>query len=375
MTDFPHSEYRQRVTKAQDRMAECALDALFLCTEAELRYFTGFRTLFWQSPTRPWFLVIPKTGDPIAVIPSIGADLMHRTWIRDIRCWASPAPDDEGVSLLLDALTGCARIGVPMGQESSLRMPLGDFEKLRRGLNAEIVDATPLIKSLRMIKSEAEVAKIKDICQIGSAAFARAGALFRPGQPLNEAFRAFKIALLEEGAEDVPYLVGGAGPGGYGDVISPADHTPLCEGDILMLDTGATLDGYFCDFDRNFAIGRTDETAGAAYRNLWAATEAGLLAARPGVSCANLFEAMAAELPEAGSAVGRFGHGLGMQLTEWPSIAANDPTVLKPGMVMTLEPSFEFAPGKMMVHEENILITEGAPVLLTSRAAPELPVI
>ena len=62
-------------------------------------------------------------------------------------------------------------------------------------------------------------------------------------------------------------------------------------------------------------------------------------------------------------------------MTEWPSNVAHDRTILQPNMVMTLEPSLSYAGGKMMVHEENILITEAAPVLLTTRAAPELPVI
>ena len=75
------------------------------------------------------------------------------------------------------------------------------------------------------------------------------------------------------------------------------------------------------------------------------------------------------------SDVGRYGHGLGMQLTEWPSICAWDETVLRAGMTITLEPSLKMADGKMMVQEENILITEDAPVLLTERAPPELPAI
>lgn len=374
MPDFSTAEYLTRTAAAQNLMAKQGLDALLLTTEAEIRYFTGFRTLFWQSPTRPWFLVIPLKGDPVAVIPSIGGDLMGQTWIKDIRCWPSPMPDDEGVSLLSGALKGCARIGMPMGQEASLRMPLADFDRLRGGLNAVFDDATPLIKSLRMVKSSAEITIIRQICAIGSAAFDRAGQLFHQGQPLNEAFRAFKLALLMAGAEDVPYLVGGAGQGGYGDVISPPTGAPLVAGDVLMLDTGASLQGYFCDFDRNFAIGYADDAAKQAHQTLWRATEAGLSAARPGVTCAELFAAMQVELG-GGSSVGRIGHGLGMQLTEWPSIAANDHTILQTGMVMTLEPSIEIAPGKMMVHEENILITDGAPELLTKRAPADLPVI
>ncbi len=72
------------------------IDALFFTTEAEMRYFTGFRTLFWQSPTRPWFLVVPVNGKPIAVIPQIGAHLMASTWIDDIRVFSAPHPVDDG---------------------------------------------------------------------------------------------------------------------------------------------------------------------------------------------------------------------------------------------------------------------------------------
>jgi Xaa-Pro aminopeptidase len=73
--------------------------------------------------------------------------------------------------------------------------------------------------------------------------------------------------------------------------------------------------------------------------------------------------------------VGRLGHGLGMQLTEFPSITPWDRTVLVPGMVLTLEPGMEFAPGRMMVHEENIVIREHGAELLSVRAPREMPVI
>ena len=76
-----------------------------------------------------------------------------------------------------------------------------------------------------------------------------------------------------------------------------------------------------------------------------------------------------------GNAVGRLGHGLGSELTEPPSHAAFDDTVLTPGMVITLEPGMEFAPGRNMVHEENLVIREHGAQLLSRRAAPEIPII
>lgn len=376
MPDFPTSEYEARTKDAQTYMRAVGMDALLLTTEAELRYFSGFRTLFWQSPTRPWFLIIPRDGKPVAVIPEIGEMLMRGTWVEDVRTWASPAAEDDGVTLLTAALQGFKVVGMPMGRESTLRMPMNDFVRLRVALeDVDLVDASPLVRTLRMTKSTREIEKIETICGIASSAFDKADTLFSEGQPLDAAFRAFKIALLEQGAEDVPYLVGGAGQGGYGDVISPPGDTPLRKGDVLMLDTGAMRHGYFCDFDRNFAIGEPDDAAKRAYRTLWEATEAGMKAARPGRTCAQVFAAMGKVIGDSGGGIGRLGHGLGMQLTEEPSLIGFDHTVLREGMVITLEPSMSIADGKMMVHEENIVITDGPPRLLTTRAAEELPVI
>lgn len=380
---FSDAEFAARTERAQARMAAQGLDGLLLMTEPELYYFTGFQTLFWQSPTRPWFLFVPAAGKPIAVIPEIGAALMRQTWIEDIRTWSAPAPQDDGISLLRDLLAPLAqrnaRLGILKGHETALRMPLGDWERLMQALpGLQLADATGLVQGLRMVKSAAEIEKLAHICAIGSASFDQVPAQVSQGMPLEEVFRTFRGEALAQGADDLPYLVGGAGPGGYIDVISPPSRRPLQAGDVLMLDTGATWDGYFCDFDRNFAIGSADAAACRAYDVLWQATEAGLAAARPGNSCRDLFLAMQgviAELDDQGGDIGRLGHGLGMQLTEQPSHASFDQTELQAGMVLTLEPSLCYGNNLIMVHEENIVIRPQGAELLTTRAAPELPVI
>ena len=378
MPDFEPAEYQQRCLNAQRAMHARQCDVMLLCTEVEIRYYTGFRTSFWLSPTRPWFVLLPLEGLPIAIVPEIGASLMQQCYIGELLTWPSPRPQDEGISLLLHKLQGYRRIGLPMGAGSSLRMPLADLQQLQHGLtSAEFVDCNDLIVEQRLVKSEAEIALIASICEAASAAFAQAPKLFSAGQTMQDAFRSFRVALLENGAEEVPYLVGGAGAMGYAGVIAPPDETKLQAGDVLMLDTGASLRGYFCDFDRNFAIERASDACARAYAKLWRATEAALQAAHPGISAEQLYGVMHSSLGFSGNDIniGRMGHGLGMQLTEEPSLMPGDPTVLRPGMVITLEPSIEIAPGCIMVQEENILITEHQPRLLSHRTPPELPVL
>ena len=58
---FPVTEFEQRTERAQALMAKAGIDILLVCTEPEVRYFTGFLTPFWQSPTRPWFTVVPSS--------------------------------------------------------------------------------------------------------------------------------------------------------------------------------------------------------------------------------------------------------------------------------------------------------------------------
>ncbi|MGJ8627944.1 MAG: M24 family metallopeptidase [Sulfitobacter sp.] len=379
---FPTSEYQQRLARAQVMMKASGVSALLLTTEPEVRYFTGYLTRFWESPTRPWYLVVPASGNPVAVIPSIGAALMGKTWITDIRTWSAPDLIDDGLSLLADTLLELCDldtiIGIPSGHETHIRMPFADVAQLNLLLpNNKIEGDADIMRSLRMVKSDFEIAKIRHACQIAGRAFARVGEIASEGVPLDQVFRRFQMLCLEEGADWVPYLAGGAGPDGYDDVISPATTAPLLCGDILMLDTGLVWDGYFCDFDRNFAIGPPSDVAKSAQAKLMAAIEAGANAARPGARASDVFHAMDKIVTggAGGSEAGRLGHGLGMQLTEWPSFIAGDDTVLTESMVLTLEPGVEVAPGRILVHEEDIVITKGAPEFLSPRATAELPIV
>ncbi len=379
---FPAEEYRARITRLQSHMAAAELDALLLTTPPDVFYVTGFLTRFWESPARPWFIVVPQSGAPVAVIPSIGVPLMERTWMARIRTWEAPNPEDDGVTLLAETLCDlvpeAARIGVPMGLETHLRMPLRDFERVAARIAPRtIVDGTAPLQRTREIKSEAEIARIRATCAIAGQAFDRLPEIAGPGRPVSDVFRDFQIALLESGADWVSYVAGGAGPEGYGDVISPAATTPLRKGDVLMLDTGAVRDGYFCDYDRNFSVGPPSDAVRKTHEALWQSTQAALDGLRPGMRACDahhiLANALTAQGVEPGG--GRLGHGLGISLTEWPSFTPLDTTELREGMVLTLEPGAYVAPERMLVHEENIVLRADGAELLSPRAPAEMPVL
>ena len=106
------------------------------------------------------------------------------------------------------------------------------------------------------------------------------------------------------------------------------------------------------------------------------ATEAGFEACKPGATTSDVFRAMNDVLKANGSLgndVGRMGHGLGMQVTEWPSHTATDETPIEANMVLTLEPGLVWAPGKAMVHEEHIVVGTDGSEWLSRRADPGRP--
>ncbi len=377
---FPVLEYKRRIAALQDLMAADSIDALLLTTAADVFYVTGFLTRFWESPARPWFVVVPAVGDPVAVIPSIGTELMQKTWVRTIRTWDAPDPRDDGIGLLGsivgDLTPPTGRVGLPMGLETQLRMPLADYAKLKtRLLPRAFVDATAIVQRVREVKSDAEVAKIRECCDLADRAFGQINAFAKAGAPLAEVFRSFQIELLAAGADWVSYVAGGAGQGGYGDVISPAGDQRLSKGDVLMLDTGAVRDGYFCDYNRNFSVGPPPSDTMRVHEALWDATETALMTVRPGWTAADVHAAIDQALRKHGvtPCAGRFGHGLGITLTEWPSFTPLDTTELREGMVLTLEPSAVVSDSHLLVHEENLVLRSSGPELLSVRAPRILP--
>ena len=205
-------------------------------------------------------------------------------------------------------------------------MPLKDFQLLESQLETKnsrvnFKDATQILRNQRMVESEAEIDKIHYVAQCASDVFEDLFSFVKPGMRDDEIFRAFRIECLKAGVDDVSFLVGAAQQGGYDDIISPPQGRELQHGDVLILDTGCTFDGYFCDFDRNYGFGEIDDDAKRAYEVVWQATEAGLAAAVPGNTCRDIFAAM-------DSIIGRRGSGsVRRTLWSWPRHSVNRTTL------------------------------------------------
>ncbi len=381
MMSFPKEEYLKRLDNIHKKLENENIDAIVITSPANFRYFSGLDSNFWESPTRPWFLIISKNGKIKALVPSIGLSAIESTFIKDIEVWQSPNPKDEGTSLLkkiIKTFPKNSNIGFELGMETYLRMSIKEFLKIKKDLQEyNFIDSTNIVWSLRKIKSDLEIKNIEKICSITSKVFNNLINKISLGMSEREIATIFKKDLINNGVDYIMYLSCASGINGYNQIICNPSEKKIGDGDILIIDTGSTLNGYYCDFDRNFGFGNINQKSLDAYNKLWDATEKTLEIIKPGISCKEVYESLSKNLfsNNVKSSVGRMGHGFGLQLTEPPSIMIDDNTILEKNMILALEPSIEIENDLMLVHEENILITQNGNRLLTSRTPKELPVI
>ena len=379
---FSNEEFETRLQRAQELLYENKLDALLITIPSNLRYFTGIDTNFWESPTRPWFLVVPLFGNPIAIIPEIGEKLFKKTFVKDIHTWPSPNLKGDDISPLKSLLESLpsrfGAIGAELGKEMSIRMPAIDFNLLKDNFKFDIVDGASLIWALRSVKTLNEIKKIEKVAQIVSEVFCVLPTFISASDSERDVAKKVTKEILKGGVDSIPYLPVVSGRGGVSQIIGNPTDKLISSGDFLFIDTGATFDGYFCDFDRNFAIGTASDELKRSNEILWHATEEGIKNLVPGAKTQDVWKKINKKIEDFGFLVrgeGRYGHGVGLQLTEPPSISSFDNAIIQENMVLTIEPSIEYKPGKIIVHEENVFVSKDGPILLTKRAPRELPII
>ncbi len=379
---FSNEEFEIRLERAQKLLYKNKLDALLITIPSNLRYFTGIDTNFWESPTRSWFLVVPLFGNPIAIIPEIGEKLFKKTFIKDIHTWPSPNLKGDDISPLKSLLetlpSRFGAIGAELGKEMSIRMPAIDFNLLQDNFKFDIVDGASLIWALRSVKTLNEIKKIEKVAQIVSEVFCVLPTFISASDSERDVAKKVKKEILKGGVDSIPYLPVISGRGGVSQIIGNPTDKLISSGDFLFIDTGSTFDGYFCDFDRNFAIGTASDELKRTNEILWHATEEGIKNLVPGAKTQDVWKKINKKIEDFGFMVkgeGRYGHGVGLQLTEPPSISSFDNSIIQENMVLTIEPSMEYKPGKIIVHEENIFVSKDGPILLTKRAPKELPLI
>jgi Xaa-Pro aminopeptidase len=337
------------------------MDLLFLPPSSDLEYLTGVERViptFGQSQyAHGWVAgAFFRPGrDPVFVLPRM-MTLFDVAGTLPGECVVVSERDD-GPALFERTARGLGETRtVGVGDRTWAETVIRLMEALSP---AEVVTGSRLVNQLRRTKDREELAVMAKACGVADATMAGVAPKVRPGVTM--------LDLVEE-LEHLMRLHGSRVPSftthvftGFGDGKSSADETrttPVEEGDVVMFDFGAVVDGYCSDFGRTVCVGEPDPDVRAAYELVLAAQEAGRAALQPGVPACEVNRICREPIEAAGYGAKfkhRMGHGIGMDVHEQPFVSEEDETPLEIGMTFTDEPSI-LVEGRFGVRIEDVIV-------------------
>ena len=334
-------ERLDRITRAQRLMVEQGMDALFLEATTSLFYFTGLD--LWASE-RLHGAVIPARGDLVYISPAFEEEKTRAMLLfgEEIRTWEEHEDPAQLVAEVVRSQSGPQAI---VGIDEAA--PFSVYDALRGAAPGfEYVNGNRITAPLRMQKSAAEIALIQHAMNITLAIQAAAARIMTEGISTTEVQQFLIDAHLKMGCDGPPpfRIVLFGEPTAYPHGV-PYPQT-LKRGDMILIDTGARVDGYFSDITRSYVFGEPSDRQ----REIWVleqqAQKAAFEAARIGSSAAQVDAAARRVIEAAGLGPGyavpglphRTGHGLGLDVHEPPYLVQGNDTPLAKGMCFSNEP-------------------------------------
>ncbi|NGQ94150.1 aminopeptidase P family protein [Brevibacillus sp. SYP-B805] len=350
-----------RLQQLRTFMAAHQLDAAIITLPKHVYYLTGF---FSEPHERFLGLIIPSDGEPTLVVPALDREAAEQA--SSVKQIATHSDTDNPYEVVKRLLKGrLQRVGLEKSH-----LTVNRYEALAAALEAETyVDLEAPLQEMRMIKSPDEVARIRKAIDVVEKVLAEGLKKVKAGVTELELVAELEYLMKRMGAEGPSFstmvLAGenSALPHGH-----PGDRT-IREGELLLFDMGVALDGYVSDITRTFAVGEINERQKEIYQTVLAANLAAIEAVRPGAALASLDKTARDLIAAKGYGeyfTHRLGHGMGMDVHEYPSVHGKNQDALRPGMVFTIEPGI-YLPGVGGVRiEDNVLVTETGCEVLTS---------
>lgn len=381
--DYTKEEFEQRWDRARAGMEKSGMDALLITERINYTYFSGHNSVQNRiDKIRPYVFILPKVGDPVVITMSFESEQVYdTTYIRDIRETGLINHADILVNTLKSMNLENKVIGAELGREQFLGLNFNTYEQMKSMMpDAKFVDAAQLVLDVRVIKSATEIANIKKAATILAESEMETFAEVKKGMTERDVATILRRKIAEKGGENVTFLLVAAGEGPTGgSVLVPTDK-PLEPGVTLCLDGGVEYKGCACDICRTAFIGEPTEYAADFYAWMMKLRYEVDKLLIPGNTPKMITDHVGKSIKERGLnllGVGRVGHGVGCETTEYPSLMESEDITFEPGMVFALNPNFVEMPYGMFNCEDNWAIADenGAELLSVPKALPEIPVI
>jgi Xaa-Pro dipeptidase len=367
------NEYHERLLHAQKLMSELEpkYDALFFAPGTSLYYFTGIR---WGISERLLALVLPRTGDPIVIVPGFEEGRLREKlqFPAEVRVWQEDeSPTKIAAAALGDRGMRTGRVGV----EETAAFTF--FDHLRGAAPGfECVSADPVTIACRGRKSAHELELMRLACEATCDVFRAVFASLKEGMTQEDIGKLVEGGFSKMGLRGGALVLLGASAALPHGTIKPQK---LKDGDVVLIDGGCTVDGYQSDVTRTGIFGKAPEKVRRVYDIVRRAQDAALDAARAGRLSGTVDDAARKVVTDAGYGpdykyfTHRLGHGMGLDGHEHPYLVRGSRTVLEPGMTFSNEPGI-YIPGEfgMRCEDDMVIAAEGPAQLLTPGFAVSL---
>jgi Xaa-Pro dipeptidase len=359
------SYIKDRQKQLKQSLIEHNLKAVALNPGPDLTYFTG---LNFHLMERPIIGIFPSEGSPVIILPELeqaklnGLEYEIRPFLysEDQSSWSNVIKE-----ALLEAGIKTGKLGV-----IPRRLRLLELQYLEGASpKVEIISAQHVITSHRMVKGEYEIGLMQEAARIAECALTATLSAIKPGVTEKDIASKLVGRLLHHGSDpQLPFFpIVAFGPNTANPHAAPTNQE-LKLGDLVLIDWGANIDGYFSDITRTFAIGDIHPELEQIAEFVMEANAAGRSAVKAGITASEVDLAARKVINEAGYGeyfLHRTGHGLGRETHEEPYISQYDQTILEPGMTFTIEPGI-YLPNRGGVRiEDDVVVTKDGCISLT----------
>lgn len=349
--------YFKRYQRLNQELQSHHLDAIALNPGPSLPYLTG---LHFHMSERPVIVFFSLNATPVIVLPQLET-LKLAGLAYEIQAFPYGENPTQWIVAFQSAIRAAgleqARIGVEPRALRVLELNLLQQAAPR----ARFIPGETCVSALRIKKDTAEVDAMRTAAEIAQNALQATLPMIRPGITERQIAAELTLQLLRHGSDShVPFapIVSG-GPNSANPHAMPSDR-PLAPGDLLVIDWGANVNGYFSDITRTFAIGPVEPELARIAEIVLQANAAGRQTARPGLPAGEVDVITRAVIQEAGYGqyfTHRTGHGLGLEGHEDPYIRGDNTQLLEAGMSFTIEPGI-YLPGRGGVRiEDDVVVT------------------
>lgn len=325
-------------------MQRAGVDALWISGPANVRAVSGF--------THPKDGKVLVTGDAATLFTDSRYTVQAREESRLPQAIARPP---ETYELAAESVKGL-RVGF-----EAEHLTVANLEDLRKHWpEATLVPLRGVMEGLRAVKTPQEIAAVQAAQDLADRAFAHVRPLIRAGVREWDVALAIEAFLRQEGAENAFDVIVASGPRGAMPHGS-ASMRVMQDGELVTVDMGAKLNGYHSDMTRTVAIGTPSEEMRRVYNAVLEAEEAAVKAVKPGVRAADLDKLARDILTKHGlgeAFAHSLGHGVGLEVHEVPGLRGTSEDVLKPGMIITIEPGAYLPDVGGVRIEDLVLVTE-----------------